>query len=212
MPAPTNKTFTVQEASYLAGRPRKVVDKAVERGEVTKKKRKGKGGLLQLKLSDVRYLAAQELVSADVTPKGRTKLYRAIKKSAFGQQQVRFGDLVLDMTGVDKKVGERFERLSHLNAVIKVSGQSTPVIKGTAIPVYLIASLAKGQGIEATLTDYPSLTRVQVEAAREYAKAYPKPGRPYPATSLKRGLSKAAEAGLFDGDDEAPVVTIDMFK
>ena len=51
------------------------------------------------------------------------------------------------------------------------------------------------------LEDFPSLNQAQVEAAIEYAKAYPKRGRPYTSRSLKRALARAAELGVFD--DEA---------
>ena len=46
--------------------------------------------------------------------------------------------------------------------------------------------------------DYPGLAREQVEAAAEYARAYPKRGRPYPRRSLKRML---AELDLPDEED-----------
>ena len=41
----------------------------------------------------------------------------------------------------------------------------------------------------------PELLRAQVEAAIEYAKIYPKKGRPYPARSFKR---MAGDIGLKD--------------
>ena len=203
------QAFTVQEASYVVGRPRKAIDQAVDRGELpTSQKAKGR----YLKLWDLRYLAAQALVGDQVTPLGRNKLYQAIRKSPLGQPQVRFGQLVFDMSGVDKAIVERVEKLTQLSAVVKGHGGQTPVLKGSDAPVHLIASLARGQGVEATLEDYPGLSRGQVEAALEYAKAYPKTGRPYPAVSLKRMISKVAESGVFDEETDAPSVSIDMFR
>ena len=52
--------------------------------------------------------------------------------------------------------------------------------------------------MEDIVADFPSLTREQVEAAIEFAKAYPKRGRPYPGRSLKRALTDLAEIGAFD--------------
>jgi hypothetical protein len=67
------------------------------------------------------------------------------------------------------------------------------MIRGTAVPVCQIAGLAKGQTTAEILEDYPSLTRDQVTFAMEYAKAYPKKGRPYPARSFIRMI---ADLGL----------------
>jgi hypothetical protein len=54
------------------------------------------------------------------------------------------------------------------------------------------------------LADYPSLSREAAEAARAYAEAHPKTGRPYPRTTVKRvpqgaGL-EALDEVLGDGD------------
>jgi len=69
---------------------------------------------------------------------------------------------------------------------VETPASGEPVIRDTTVPVHVVASLAKGETIEEILEDYPSLTRAQVENAIEYAKAYPKKGRPYPARSFKR--------------------------
>lgn len=203
------QAFTVQEASYVVGRSRKLIDQAVDRGELPKT-RNAKGRYL--KLWDLRYLAVQTLVGDDVTPLGRTKLYQAIRKSSVGQGQIRFGFLVFDMAVVDKGIVERVAKLAQLGAVVERHGEPTPVLRGTEVPVHLIASLARGQGVDPTLEDYPTLSRSQVEAAVEYAIAYPKPGRPYPATSLKRLLGEAADGGLFDEKGDGSHISIDMFR
>ncbi|MER9056963.1 DUF433 domain-containing protein [Mesorhizobium sp. M0910] len=75
------------------------------------------------------------------------------------------------------------------------------MIRDTGIPAHLVAALSKEQTVEEILSDFPSLSKTQVEAAIEYAKAYPKRGRPYAPRSLKRTLSEMADLGVFDGDD-----------
>jgi hypothetical protein len=62
----------------------------------------------------------------------------------------------------------------------------------------MVAALAREQAMQEILEDFPSLTHEQVAAAIEYAKAYPKRGRPYPARSLKRALGELADLGVFD--------------
>ncbi|WP_373414950.1 hypothetical protein [Ensifer aridi] len=85
-------------------------------------------------------------------------------------------------------------RLEAIKGRIDSKGdRSEAVIRGTSITAYLVAALARDQGA--------SLTRDQVEAAIEFAKAYPKRGRPYPTKSLKATLAALADAGAFDDDE-----------
>ncbi len=75
--------------------------------------------------------------------------------------------------------------------------------------VYRIAALLEGgMPVDAVLADYPSLTFDQVVAAKAYADAHPKPGRPYPPITAKQALRGAGldavdevlgrEGGMFD--------------
>ncbi|WP_245456655.1 DUF433 domain-containing protein [Rhizobium hidalgonense] len=82
---------------------------------------------------------------------------------------------------------------------IKMKG-GDPFIKGTDIPVYQVAALYPVASIEEILDDFPSLRRAQVEHAIDFARTYPKKGRPYPSTSLKRGISSLIKSGVFDDD------------
>jgi acyl-CoA reductase-like NAD-dependent aldehyde dehydrogenase len=72
----------------------------------------------------------------------------------------------------------------------------------------MVAALARGQSVAEIVEDFPSLSRDQVEAAIDYAKAYPKRGRPYPARSLKRTLAELANLTASgeeaEGDEVAP--------
>lgn len=57
--------------------------------------------------------------------------------------------------------------------------RGTPVIRGTRIPVYDVASLVDaGTQLEELQEIYPKLTRSQIELAAMYAKANPQRGRP----------------------------------
>jgi uncharacterized protein (DUF433 family) len=103
--------------------------------------------------------------------------------------------------GVDEQIEERLRRLEQVRAEVE-EGAGEPLIRGTTVPVHVIAGLASGETIEEILEDYPNLSRPQVEAAIEYAKAYPKPGRPYPARSFMRMLGDLAGRGVFDVESE----------
>lgn len=63
----------------------------------------------------------------------------------------------------------------------------TPVIRGTRIPVQLVAEMRKqGASIEEILSGYSSLTRELIELADIYAQAHPL-RRSKPQTRLPRG-------------------------
>jgi hypothetical protein len=79
----------------------------------------------------------------------------------------------------------------------------TRSLRGVNAPVYEIAALTRGQTVAEIVEDYPGLTPARVEAAVEYAKVYPKAGRPLPARSLKRMLSDMAASGVWDVEDNA---------
>ena len=85
-------------------------------------------------------------------------------------------------------------------AVVQRSA-GAPVRRSTAISVYEVAALARGQTISEILEDYPSLTAGQVAAAIDYAAAHPRADGASPPRSFKRALSEAAEAGIWDVED-----------
>jgi len=113
---------------------------------------------------------------------------------------VRFADL---WKGVDG----RLQKLAAAEKMVvddpEIMG-GTPVIRGTRIPVQIVAALFDaGTPMERILKSYPSLTESQVELSSIYAKAVPQRGRPkrreYPTgtkvLSVKRGNLK----GRIDG-------------
>lgn len=114
--------------------------------------------------------------------------------------KLRLGSLELDLACIDADLEDRMALLEAIRGRIECKGdQREAFIRGTTIAAHLIAALARGQGVDAVLGDLSSLTRDQVEAAVEYAKAYPKRGRSYPTQSLKSTL---ADAGAFDDDGD----------
>lgn len=72
-------------------------------------------------------------------------------------------------------------KLARANARIAINTEirgGVPVISGTRIGVYEVATALAADGIEAVLEDYPALTREDVEAAEIYSEAHPRMGRP----------------------------------
>lgn len=65
-----------------------------------------------------------------------------------------------------------------------------PVVRGTRISVYEIADALSSDGLDATLDDFPALSRDDAEAAAFYAKAHPRTGRPRAGSSSRRLVSQ----------------------
>jgi uncharacterized protein (DUF433 family) len=113
----------------------------------------------------------------------------------------------LNLTEVDHHVVEWLSRLPVARAVVADCPDGNPVISGTNIPIDVIAALARGQTVAEIIEDYPDLTPEQIDAAVEYAKVYPKTGRPLPTRSFKRMLDEMAESGVWDVEDDDEPLT-----
>lgn len=199
--------LTVGEASYIVERPAAAINRAVDHGliEVEREPRANgpdAGVLRKLGPAELRYLLIEGDLEGDLTPAARRRVYEALRSLPEGEHQVRVGPrLALELADVDARIAARLGQLEAVKTYVE-EGSAEPVLRNSdGVPVYLIAALAAGQGMEATLEDYPDFTRAQVEAAAEYARAYPKPGRPYPARSFKRMLGEVADLGAFDSEE-----------
>jgi len=101
------------------------------------------------------------------------------------------------MADLEDEGAARARELAGLADKVDYRADGEPVLKGTAIEVHRIAALLDG-GLSAQdiCTDYPLLDPALVQVARAYAEAHPKPGRPYPRTTLKRALKGAGLEAL----------------
>jgi uncharacterized protein (DUF433 family) len=198
------QNLTLSEASYVLDRSPTAINKAVDTGIIRARQRRvGNAVLRLLGPAELRFLRLADELDKDLTPTGRRRLYEAIRKLPGDSHRVTLGQLVLDLAGIDSDLKVRLRRLDAIrNWVEPASGNSDAAIKGTNIPVYMIAALARTETAADILADYPSLSAEKVEAAIEYAKAYPKRGRPYPVRSLKRALADLAAIGAFDESDD----------
>lgn len=70
-------------------------------------------------------------------------------------------------------------------------------LSGTTVEAARIAALvAGGMTTEAILLDYPNVTRQQIDAAVTYVRTHPKPGRPFPARTVKSVSRDGGGGGL----------------
>ncbi|WP_244563714.1 DUF433 domain-containing protein [Ensifer aridi] len=186
-----SQNFTMSEAGYVLGRSPAKLNKAVDTGIIQARQTKV-GNIIQRLLgrAELRFLRLADELEKDLTPAGRRRLYGALRKLPDDAHKLQLGQLQLDLAQIDNDLKDRMTRLEAIKGRIDSKGdRSEAVIRGTSITAYLVAALARDQGADAVLKDFPSLTRDQVEAAIEFAKAYPKRGRPYPTKSLKTTLA-----------------------
>lgn len=202
------QTLTLSEAGYVLGRSPSTINKAVDSGVIRAKQRRvGKSVQRLLGPSELRYLRLADELDKDLTPAGRRRLYEALRKLSSETHVLRLGQIEIDLARIDSDLEGRLTRLRRLRDWIgRSDAVPDPLIRGTDIPVHLVAALAREQTMDAILADFPSLSREQVEASIDYAKAYPKRGRPYASRSLKRTLADLADLGAFDEGDEADIV------
>ena len=187
---------TVNEASYILGQPSAVINKAVDEG-IVKAVIQRHGGLSSrlFGLPELRFYRVASDLGSGLTPSGRKSIYQAIRALSARQRRLRWGPFETDLAALDRDLLRNLKRLRALKHEIEMAGDMEPVIRGTGISAYAIAGLSAGQTLSQILEDYPTLSRAQIEAAIEYAKVYPKKGRPYPARSFKRMVG---DIGLTD--------------
>lgn len=195
------QTLTLSEAGYVLDRSTTTLNKAVDTGVIRATQRKvGKGVQRLVGPAELRFLRLADELDKDLTPTGRRRLYESLRKLSANTHMVRWGKLDLDLARIDSDLEVRLARLEQIRNWID-RREDQALIRDTAIPAHQVAALAKEQTVEEILSDFPSLSKAQVEAAIDYAKAYPKRGRPYAPRTLKRTLSEMADLGVFDEDD-----------
>lgn len=192
--------LTTSEAGYVLERSSLAINKAVDTGLIRATVRQGppgQGNLRILGKPELRFLKLADQL--DLTTLGQRKIYEAIRRLPEQEHLLRLGVLTVELAALDRVIDDRLSHLAALKNLVEAAPSGELMIRGTAVPVYMIAGLAKGQNVQEIVEDYPSLIVSQVEGAIEYAKAYPKKGRPYPARSFKRMV---ADLGLEDIETE----------
>lgn len=199
-------SLTVNEAGYVVGQPPTSINRAVDRGVIKAKlQRHGTSRLRKVGTPELRYLAVAAHVEKDLTPAARRKVYEAMCRLPDGSHILVLGLMEVKLADIDKRISERLARLKKVRALIDEREGAEPVLRGTRVPVHVVAALAESETKTEVAEDFPGLTPAQVDAAVEYAKVYPRTGRPLPARSLKRMLADAAAAGLWSEGEAEPL-------
>ena len=184
-------TLTPREAAFVAGSDVQLVQRAVDGGVVQKRTRTVRGRKTRvLGRSELRFFGALRGHEDTLTLAGRQKLYKAVQRPRGGKASL--GAFVVDVEDVDRQIERRLAELDRIKGRVEDGAGGEPVLRGTDVPVHVVAALAGAGGVGEAVRAYPSLSKAAVEAAVTYAEVYPKKGRPYPERSLKRMLSELA--------------------
>ncbi|AYM14833.1 MULTISPECIES: DUF433 domain-containing protein [Hyphomicrobiales] len=193
--------LTTAQAAFVVGAPLDIFKKVVERAPIKPQLvKRGGRSIRQFGQAELVFLHAYDELKLALTPKSQSEFYEALQTSlkrglakevVFGKQRYDIGQ---HLVFVERKLKE----LEKLTDQVDLSGKE-PVIRGTHIEAHRIAALLDaGATVEEVLRDYPSLKEQQVVAARVYAEAHPKAGRPYPKQTAKAAMRAADLSALDD--------------
>lgn len=194
-----SQAFTAAEVAFVMREPVKAIKKALDEGPVRATLIARPGGTVRaVGWSDLLYLFAVRALRNELTPKARNEFYHALKRVPFERtQEIRFGRLRVDIDDLKAQVAERTRELAELAEKVEFRKDGEAVLKGTGVEVHRIAALLNGgMTPEEIGEDYPSLTLDAIRVAKDYAESHPKPGRPYPGTTVKRALKGAGLEAL----------------
>jgi uncharacterized protein (DUF433 family) len=126
-------------------------------------------------------LVARELVSCQLKPTMRPQALAEALKLKGKRIPVPGTSLEVLVEPHRKQVNQGLRLLYAAEASVEKNPaimQGEPCIKGTRVPVHVVAAIASARGLDGALATYPFLKRRQVELAIIYAKAHPRRGRP----------------------------------
>lgn len=178
----SRRVVTVNEAAFAADVSLKTVNQAIDREHVqlVELKRASDRARRGIEANDVVYLAIREVLA----PPFRDKLRRFLHEAPLEEIPLQFEveRIILDLGPAVHEVWQRLDFLARIQERVEVDPEvrgGEPVFRGTRIPVYAIArKLALGVTPEELFEDHPRLQEGDFEIAKQYARLYPRRGRP----------------------------------
>jgi uncharacterized protein (DUF433 family) len=133
----------------------------------------GRDGLVALRVADD--------FPKSLTPSARIEVIRETLAHPRRKDIILPDNVSVPVSMSRKRVAEGLQRLRQATSAVTLDPktlQGAPCFKGTRVPVYTIAGIATSSGADAARIAYPRLTKLQIDLACLYAKAYPRRGRP----------------------------------
>ena len=183
--------YTPAEASLLTGLPLAAVRRAIEDDAVPSRRvRSGRAVQRVVSSEGLLCLKLEQLGVGRLPLAYRRRIYRAIVAQPDVPQLKQSEAVVIEVrkARIDLRSAMTSYRKAHAMVMSdpEIMG-GTPVIRGTRIPVRLVAEMRRqGASVEEILDGYPSLTHDRIALAELYAQAHPRRG-PKAQTRLPAG-------------------------
>lgn len=184
------RVFTTTEAAFVTEQPVNRIQKFID-GGVIPRRPETPGGRRLLTDADLMFVWVLRRAFPETELDNTLKrvLHERISELRRGPWKVDADELrinqfvaVLGLVSLIDELHGRVETLERSRAMVEsnpaIKG-GEPVIKGTRVPVYLVARmLEQGASPSEIRDDYPTLDEEKIELARVYAQANPRQGRP----------------------------------
>jgi len=191
----SRRAVSPREAVFVTGLSEKTINQAIDRKEVRTLPARREGDHERLLgFPELLYLSLRDSVGRLLSPEGKRVLRQKLDvlRATPGPAGVTMGPLELDVTSEVQALTERLARIEQAREFVSVDPEvraGEPVVRGTRIPVSVLADLERqGASREELLEDYPALTAESLEAALFYAQLYPRRGRPRRAPWRRNGV------------------------
>jgi uncharacterized protein (DUF433 family) len=193
------QTVTPMEAAWLTELSPKTINATIDRGELGDLARTQSPTRRARRLgqADILYLVLRKELSEVLSASAKRELYERLVKISLqrsfdlrsaGESRSDFniklagGMVLIECKPALRRLSKRWIALRTATDVVvsdpEIRG-GEPVIRGTRIPVYLIADLLdQGADLREILEDYPSLNAGKIRSALAYAHTHPRRGRP----------------------------------
>jgi uncharacterized protein (DUF433 family) len=183
--------YTPNEASLLTGLPLTAVRRALEDDAVPSRSVRS-GRIVQRVISSegLLCLKLEQLGVGQLPLAYRRRIYRAVLAQPNIPQLKESEAVVIELRRARTDLKSAMTSYKKAQAMVVENPEimgGTPVIRGTRIPVQLVAEMRnQGTSVEEILEGYPSLTRERIALAELYVQAHPRRG-PKVQTRLPRG-------------------------
>ena len=175
-----DQAMSANEAACVTGVPLKQVHRIIDAGLLGDAVKSRKGTRTVSRRALVGLKLAHETTEL-LTLEGRRRLVRHLLDDPEART-VRDDAVSVDVRSMKSDVKRGITALEKARKLIVSDNEilgGAPCIKGTRIPAHDVADmLAAGDDVDAILAAYPALRAAQVDAARIFADAHPRRGRP----------------------------------
>jgi uncharacterized protein (DUF433 family) len=168
--------FTTTEAAVLTGLTLKAVNNAIDRNTVSAVPSEEGGRLLDARA--LVSLSIERRLSAGIaTPELRRKVFDALAVAPRNLVSLEGGLIKIDLRQPRRELAASLRDLRRARRMVVSDPEilgGDPVLRGTRVPVHLVAELVAQSSKPAELIEgYPRLTAEMIRLASIYAAAYP---------------------------------------